>query len=60
MIAEDGIRASVASSYMALDQKLFEQAVSDRLEFSKFGAAIGSMTVDNDSCELFEKTANEI
>ena len=51
---EDGIRAHMASTDARLDEKLLDCALSERLEFSKIAMAIGSLTANCGSCELFE------
>ena len=51
---EDGICAHVASTDARLDEKLLDCALSDSLELSKIAMAIGILTDNCGSCELFE------
>ena len=51
---EDRIRCNI--SYATSDPTYTQAAVSERLEFSKIAMAMGSTTIDNSSCELFEAT----
>ena len=54
LLVEDGIRAHVASTDARLDEKLLYCTLSDRIEFSKIYMAIGSLTANCGSYELFE------
>ena len=54
LLVEDGIWAHVAATDTRLDEKLLDCALSDRLKFSKIDMAIGSLTANCGSCELFE------
>ena len=54
LLVEDGIRAHVAATDEHIDEKLLDCALSDRLEFSNISMAIGSLTANCRSCELFE------
>ena len=54
LLVEYGIRAHVAATDARLDEKLLDCALSDRLELSKIAMAIGSLTANCGSCELFE------
>ena len=53
-LAEDAIRACLASADATADPDLMEATISDRLIFSKFATAMGSTTINDDGCELFE------
>ena len=54
LFVEDGIHAHVVSTDAPLDEQLLDCTLSDRLEFSKIAMAIGSLTANCGSCELFE------
>ena len=47
LIADDPIRAHVASIDSNLDGAVLDSALSSRLEFSKFAMSIGSVTTSN-------------
>ena len=54
LIADDPIRAHVASIDSNLDGALLDSALSSRLKFSKLAMSIVSVTMSNEKCELFE------
>ena len=54
LLVEYGIFAHVGSTDARLDGKLLDAALSDRVGFSHFSMAIGSMTANSGSCELVE------
>lgn len=54
LLVEDAIRAHISSTNFTSDPALLESALDDRLLFSKFATAMGSTTIDNSGCELFE------
>ena len=54
LIADDPIRAHVASIDSNLDGALLDSALLSRLEFSKLAMSIGSVTMSNEKCEIFE------
>ena len=60
LIADDPIRAHVASIDSNLDGSLLDSALSRRLEFSKLAMSIGSLTMSNEKCELFEADVSEL
>ena len=57
---EEDICAHVASTDARLDEKLLDCALSDRLKLSKIAMAIGSMTANCGSCDLFESNIEPI
>ena len=54
---EDAIRAHVAASEIKLDPHLFGDTFNERLIRSKTMTAAGRMTINHDSCELYESSA---
>ena len=59
LIADDPIRAHVASIDSNLDRALLDSALLSRLGISKLAMSIGSLTMINDKCELFEADVSE-
>ena len=59
LIADDPIRAHVASIDSNLDGALLDSTLSSRLEFSKLSMSIGSVTTSNDKCKPFEADVSE-
>ena len=57
LIVEDSIRAHVATGEITLDPHLFGATVNERLIRSKMMTAVGSTTINHDSCELHESSA---
>ena len=59
LIADNPIRAHAASIDSNLDGALLDSALSSRLEFSKLAMSIGSVTMSNEKCKLFEADVSE-
>ena len=57
LIVEDAIVSHVAASEITLDPHLFGATVNERLIRSKMMTAAGSMTINHDSCKLYESSA---
>ena len=60
LIADDPIRVHVASIDSNLDGALLYLALLSKLEFSKLAMSIGSVTMSNEKCELFEADVSEL
>lgn len=54
MMAIDGIRAQVASISSVLEQSVFSTTMNDQAMISKLAMAVGSTTIDDTACEVFE------
>ena len=54
MMAIDGIRAQVASISSVLEQSVFSTTMNDQALISKLAMAVGSTTIDDTACEVFE------
>ena len=54
MMAIDGIRAQVASISSVLEQSVFSTTINDHALISKLSMAVGSTTIDDTACEVFE------
>ena len=52
-LGTDGVHTGVTATYALLDGKLLDDALSDRMEFSKVAMAIGSTTANTGGCEIF-------
>ena len=59
LIVDDPIRAHVTSIDSNLDEALLDSALLSRLEFSKLAMSIGSVTMSNERCEIFEADVSE-
>ena len=59
-LGTDGVRAGVAATNARLDWKLLDAALSDRMEFSNFAMAIGSITTNKGGCELFLEVLDDL
>ena len=54
LLVEDGICAHVTLTDARLNRELLDEALSYRMELSKFAMDIGGMPANSGSCELFE------
>ena len=54
IMAIDGIRVQVASISSVLEQSVFSTTINDHALISKLSMAVGSTTIDNVACEVFE------
>ena len=54
LLVEDAIRAHLASTNATSDPELLSAALADRTLYSKIAMAMGSTTIDNGPCEVFE------
>jgi hypothetical protein len=59
MMTNDGIRAQVASISSVLEPSFFTAILEDQAMISKLSMAVGSTTIDDTACEIFEARVSD-